>query len=357
MDTVISIQVRGVRLPMIEAHRTASGEITESPLVLVDVTTADGSVGHGLVFTYTVAALNPLMQLLQNMGPLLVGQPLAPASVMEQLHKKFRLLGTQGLVGIALAAIDMALWDAKVRAAGMSLVSYLGGVAKPIPVYAGIGYEGVDGSAQAAERLVGEGFLGVKAKIGYPTLEQDVAVVGAIRAAVGDEVAVMVDYNQCLMPVEAIQRIKALSQFRLSWVEEPTLAHDFQGHRRIADAVDTPIQCGENWWGPLDMQHAIDAQSSDYMMADVMKIGGVSGWMQASALAAQRGIRLSSHLWPELSAQLLCLTPTAHWLEYIDWWNPIIAEPLQVENGYARVDVAEATGVRWNESVVARYQV
>ncbi len=357
MDSILSMQVRAVRLPMTEPHRTAGGEIAESPLILVDLITAEGWVGHGLVFTYTVAALEPVRQLLQNIESQLVGQPVAPVEVMDRLHKKFRLLGTQGLVGIALAAIDMALWDAKVRAAKASLISYFGGEATPVPAYGGIGFEGVEGSALAAEQLVDRGFFGVKAKIGYPTLKQDIEVVGAIRAAVGNEVAVMVDYNQCLTPVEAVLRIKALAQFQLEWVEEPTLAHDFRGHRRIADAVETPIQCGENWWGPQDMQHAVDAQSSDYMMPDVMKIGGISGWMQASAIAAQKGIRLSSHLWPELSAQLLCLTPTAHWLEYVDWWNPIIAEPLQIENGYARVDSAEATGIRWSETVVTRYQV
>ena len=72
------------------------------------------------------------------------------------------------------------------------------------------------------------------------------------------------------------------------------------------------------------MQHALDAQASDYVMPDVMKIGGVSGWLRAAALAQARGIRVSNHLWPEISAQLLCVTPTAHWLEYADWWNPIL---------------------------------
>jgi mandelate racemase len=103
------------------------------------------------------------------------------------------------------------------------------------------------------------------------------------------------------------------------------------------------------------MQHAIDAGASDFMMPDVMKIGGVTGWLRAAALGHAHGIRLSSHLWPEVSAQLLCVTPTAHWLEYADWWNPILREPLVVENGVARVDQAVATGVAWNDKAVERF--
>ena len=96
--------------------------------------------------------------------------------------------------------------------------------------------------------------------------------------------------------------------------------------------------------------------ASDYVMPDVMKIGGVTGWLRAAALAHARNIRVSSHLWPEISAQLLCVTPTAHWLEYADWWNPIIAEPLVITNGMASVEGSIGTGVSWNEPAVERFR-
>ena len=167
----------------------------------------------------------------------------------------------------------------------------------------------------------------------------------------------MVDYNQCLTPTEAIERMRVLDEEGLTWVEEPTLAHDYTGHARIAHQAKTTIQCGENWWGTLDMRHAIEAQASDLMMPEVMKIGGVTGWLRAAALAEVQGIRLSNHLWPEISAQLLCLTPTAHWLEYSDWWNPIMAEPLQIKEGMTTVEGVLGTGVAWNEEAVARFAV
>ncbi len=299
MPALQALRVRTVRVPMQHPHQTASGIVSESPLVLTDAVFDDGTVGHSVVFTYTPAALKPTADLIRNFEGLVKGDRLAPAETEQKLARRFRLLGTQGLVGIALSAIDMALWDALARRHATSLIRLLGGVEKPIPAYGAIGYDGVEGSARVAEDWAKRGFTGVKAKIGYPTVQEDVAVIRAIRSAAGGSMSIMVDYNQCLTPVEAVQRLRVLDDEDLTWVEEPTLAHDYAGHAMIAREAKTPIQCGENWWGSLDMQHAIDAQASDYVMPDVMKIGGVTGWLRSAALAQTRGIRLSNHLWPE----------------------------------------------------------
>jgi len=184
-----------------------------------------------------------------------------------------------------------------------------------------------------------------------------VAVVRAMRKAVGPDVKIMVDYNQSLTPAEAVERMRVMDGEGLTWVEEPTLAHDFVGHALVARESRTPVQSGENWWGTLDLQHAIDAKASDYVMPDVMKIGGVTGWLRAAALAQAHGLLVSSHLWPELSARLLCCTPTAHWLEYSDWWNPILAEPLRVEKGMAVIDDRPGSGIEWNEAAVEKFAV
>lgn len=350
---IARFDVRAVRVPMRDPHQTASGTVSESPLVLTDVILDDGTVGHSVTFTYTPAALQPTAALVRNFEALVAGDALAPLEIEQKLARRFRLLGPQGLVGMALAAIDMALWDALARLHGVTLVRLLGGSEKAVPAYGAVGYDGETRSAAVAEEWAKRGFKGIKAKIGYPTVAQDVAVIRAMRKAAGPEVAIMVDYNQCLTPVEAVQRMRVLDDEGLTWVEEPTLAHDYAGHALVAREAKTPIQCGENWWGTLDLQHAVDAHASDFLMPDVMKIGGVTGWMRAAAIASAKGLRVSNHLWPEISAQLLCVTPTAHWLEYADWWNAIIREPLVIRDGVTDLAGASGSGVEWNESAIA----
>ena len=351
------LRVRAVRVPMTQPHRTASGTIVESPLVLTDVLTDGDVVGHSYVFCYAALALKPTALLIKGLEPFLIAQPVAPLEIERQLAARFRLLGPQGLTGIAMAAIDMALWDALARALGLPLVRLLGATPTPIAAYGATGYDGAEGSARITEEWAARGFRGVKAKIGYPSVREDIDVVRAMRRVVGDDLSLMVDYNQSLTVAEAVARARRLDDEGLTWIEEPTRADDYAGHARVAREARTPIQCGENWWGAHDMEKAIAAGASDYVMPDVMKIGGVTGWLRASALAEAHGIRLSNHLFVEISTHLLCATPTAHWLEYAEWFNPIIAQPLSIKDGYAIPDDRPGSGVEWNEDAVKRYLV
>jgi mandelate racemase len=162
------LRVRAVRVPMAEPHQTASGAVAESPLVLTDAVFDDGLVGHSIVFTFTPTALQPVAELIRNFEALIKGDALAPAETELKLARRFRLLGTQGLVGMALAAIDMALWDALARSHRTSLTRLLGGVEKAVPAYGAVGYDGAPRSAEVADSWARRGFTGVKAKIGYP---------------------------------------------------------------------------------------------------------------------------------------------------------------------------------------------
>ena len=354
---ITHLDVRCVEVPLPQPHRTASGVIEVSPLVLLSVATDAGVTGHSITFTYTPSALKPTAELMRNMEALGTAQQLAPATLSDQLHARFRLLGTQGLVGMALAGIDMALWDALARSQGLALCTLLGAAPRPVEVYGGIGYDGEKGSAHAAEDWARRGLRAVKAKIGYPTLAEDLAVIRAMRSAVGTGIGIMVDYNQSLDPTEAQARLRALDAEGLRWIEEPVLAHDYAALVRLAGVTATPLQAGENWWGPLDFRHAIEAGVRDHLMPDVMKCGGVTGWQRVASMAQAHAIPVSSHLWPEVSAQLLAATPTAHLLEYADWWNPILRRPLELRDGLALLEGVTGTGVEFNEDAVQGFLI
>ncbi len=354
-DVIEKLEVRAVKVPMTDPHRTASGIITESPLVLLDLATRDGARGHAIVFTYTAAALRPLADLVANLAPVVAGRPLAPRSLTHELLARFRLLGTHGLLGMAIAGIDMAAWDAKARAAGLPLCALLGSAPRAVPAYGPVGYVGATEAARVAEGWAAKGLPGVKAKIGYPDLDEDLAVVRAIRSAVGPKVAILVDYNQSLDVAEARRRVSRLGQEGLEWIEEPVIAEDYAGMASVTRSATTPIQAGENWWGPREFAKAIDAGASSRLMPDLMKVFGITGWMEIAALAASRALPVSNHLFPETSAHALAATPGAHWLEYNDWWNPILAEPLALQAGSASAAARPGSGIEWDEKAIARF--
>jgi len=357
--TICSLDARTVDVPMQRPLTTGGGVIETAPLVLIDLHTEEGITGRSYVFCYTPMALKPVAQILSSLGALIEGDSLAPAVIEQKLQQSFRLLGRQGLTGMAMAGVDTAAWDALAKAHDLPLVRLLGGEPRKIPAYnsCGLGMIGSERAAIEARELVAPGFAALKIRLGYPELATDVEVVRAVRRSVGEDVQLMSDYNQSLSVAEARRRSAVLDEEGLYWIEEPVRADDYSGHAQVRREAKTAIQTGENWWGTHDMAKSIEAGASDYAMADAVKIGGVTGWLRAATLAESAGLQLSSHLYPEISAHFLAVSPTGHWLEYVDWANPILEEPLRIEDGQASVSGAPGIGIRWNEEGVQRYSV
>ncbi|GAC1636677.1 MAG: enolase C-terminal domain-like protein [Chloroflexota bacterium] len=352
--TIRQIRCRAFDLPLSRAIETAAGAMLTVPLVLIDLLTEEGITGRAYVRCYTPLALQPLAQLITNLDEILRGHVAAPASVEQKLQRHFRLLGLQGLTGIAMAGIDMALWDARAKASGLPLVTLLGGEPKPIPAYASLHTMNPEGAAAEAEEVLALGFTAIKVKVGQGQVAADLAVIRAIRRAVGDGIKLMVDYNQSLSVAEAIERVRVLDEEGLYWIEEPTRADDYGGHARIRAAARTAIQLGENWWGPHDMVKSVATGASDHVMLDVMKLGGVTGWLRAAAIAEGHGLPASSHTFPEFSVHLLGVTPTCRWLEYLDHVGPILKEPVRVVNGQVLTPTTPGSGIEWDEHALQR---
>jgi mandelate racemase len=191
-------------------------------------------------------------------------------------------------------------------------------------------------------------------RLGYPELADDVEVARAVRRAVGDKVTVMSDYNQSLDVPEAVRRGHALDDEGLYWIEEPVRADDYAGNAKIAGALKTSVQIGENFWSTHDAQKALAAGACDLIMPDAMKIGGATAWLRTAALAQANGVPISSHLFPEISAHLLAVAPTAHYLEYVDWANPVLREPLVIDGGQAIIPDRPGHGMTWDEAAIAK---
>ncbi len=348
------LRARAVAAPLERPIRTAVGEIPNAPLLLLDVLTDADITGRAYLFGYTPLTLGPMVELTRNLKDLLVGKPVAPVARMRDLDRTFRLLGRQGLLGMVISGFDMALWDILARAHDLPLAVLLGGEAKPIPAYDSYGIIDPVGDRAALEHAVERGFAAVKIKIGSGDLDDDIKAVAAVREIVGPGTRLMVDYNQSLTVPEALRRIRRLADFDLDWVEEPVPAEDLTGHAEVRAASPVPIQTGENWWFPQDMTRAVAAHASDFAMLDIMKIGGVSGWLRAAGQAEAASLPVSSHLFVEASAHVLAVTPGAHWLEYLDVAGAVLQERVAVDRG-AVTPRGPGLGIDWDETAVARY--
>jgi mandelate racemase len=361
-----TLRVRGVRASAVEVPLnfvlgTSQGALRQVPLLLVDLETEEGITGRTWLFCYVRAAAPAIASILGEVDRLTRGQPVVPETLGALLARRFALIGVQGIVRMALAGFDTACWDALAIGAGLPLVRLIGAEPRPVPAYNSCGLGLIDDlgalAAEAEALLAMGGFRAVKLRLGYPTLQQDIAAVQAVRKRIGDDATLMVDYNQVLSPDDALARGYALDQEDIFWLEEPIRHDDYAGAARLARELKTPIQIGENFSLPPAMEVALDAGAADYVMPDLERIGGVSGWRQAAALAAARGVPMSSHLFPEVSAHLLAATPTCHFLEYVDWANPLLQEPLVISDGHALIPQRPGNGMTWDAAAVARYRI
>jgi mandelate racemase len=352
--TIREIKARAVVAPLKRPVRTAVGTIPSAPLVLIDVLTEQGSAGRSYIFAYTAAALVPLVRLVREIAQELKGKSIAPVFRMREFDRRFRLVGWQGLIGMAVSGLDMAFWDALARTLDQPMATLLGGAPIALAAYDSYGMIDPRADEKAILSSVESGFRAIKIKLGEGDLEVDVNTVRAVRAMIGPAIRLMVDYNQSLDPVEACRRIARLTEFDLCWVEEPVRAEDLEGHARVRAATSVPVQTGENWWFPRDMAKAIAAGASDFGMLDVMKIGGVTGWLSAMGQAEAASLPISSHIFVEASAHLLTITPTAHWLEYLDIAGAILAAPHRAVDGTVTAK-GPGFGLEWDESAIARF--
>ena len=353
--TFKSIRARPVILKLDRPIVARIATITDWPLVLIDLYTEEGVVGRSYLEPYSTKAMRYLVPALQDFGELLKGRQVAPLELYDAARKSLHFVGYQGLSMIAVSGLDMAAWDALSKAAGLPLCVLLGGSVGPVPAYNSNGlwlHKPKAVAAEAVELRDEGGFRALKLRLGRERPQDDVATVQAVREAVGQDVALMVDFNQGLHFGEALHRCHMIDDLGLAWIEEPVVYDNFDGYARLAAELKTPIQIGENFYGPRDLYTAIQRKACDLVMPDFMRIGGVTGWMRAAAIAGAAGLPVSTHLYPEVAAHVMRVTETAHWLEWQNWANPILQRPYEIKNGLFHIPNVPGVGLEWDEQAV-----
>lgn len=357
--TLKSVEVRAVVVPLKRPVVSKVGLFKDWPVILIDLYTGEGVVGRSYLEPYLKNSVRYIMAALSDLAAAHQGKTIAPLADFQNNRRTLSLVGYEGISMIAVSGLDMAAWDALAKAAGMPLAILLGGSLGPVPAYNsnGLWLTEPGALAQEAGELVAEGgFRGLKLRLGRDRLADDLAAIREVRKGAGDDIKLMVDFNQGLSLGDALNRCHALDDQGLYWLEEPIAYDNLAGYAQLARELETPVQLGENFYGPRALYEAIRAGAGDYVMPDLMRIGGVSGWLRAAPIASAAGIQVSTHLYPEAAAHLMRVTETAHWLEWQDWADPILKEPFPVKESHVEIPNQPGVGIEWDEAAVKRYR-
>ena len=358
--TLESIQVRVVSVPLNRPLIAKIGQLEDWPLILIDIHTKEGIIGRSYLEPYRLRSIPAIVHSIEDIADMFKGKPLAPLDVYGDSMRSLHLVGREGITLIALSGIDMAIWDALSKAANMPLATLLGGSPGPVRAYNsnGLWLKPLEELGDEAAALVSEGnYSAIKMRLGRASIKDDVKAIANVREAVGDDVHIMSDFNQGMAFGEALLRLHALDDQGLYWFEEPIVYDNLEACAQITREIKTPIQIGENIYGPREFYKAVVARAADLYMPDLMRIGGVTGWMRAASIAGAAGLPLSSHLYPEVSAHLMRASESADWIESRDWGLPLIAEPFDIKDGNIIVPDRPGNGISWDEAAIKRYAI
>ena len=361
---ISGLTVRRALPPLRRPLATRVGHFKHAPFLLIDLHTRGGVTGRLLGFTFTQLGSRLVKDVLHHLAELNHDREIdlhSVAEVHDSWLKALSLIGHEGIAQMAISMFDMVVHDALAREAALPLYRLLGGNGAPIPAYnsTGLGLIPADEAGREAAELIAEngGYRHIKMRLGRDTIAEDVAAVHAVRDAAGPDAIVSSDFNQGLPGTRALEACLAIDGLGLAWIEEPIVYDDFETTRRLARKLATPIQIGENFWGWRTVKTAIASQACDYIMPDILRIGGITGWLRVAQICEASGIPFSSHLSPEFSAHALAATPTCHWLEFMDWGQDLLRDPLIPEAGFVSPAETPGAGMEWNEPEVEKHLV
>jgi mandelate racemase len=357
---VSAINIVSIDLPLQRPIVSAVGHYTKWPFIITEVTLDNGVVGNSYICPYLVNYTQPIESVIRELFKIFENKPLAPSEFYETGMRQLSLLGRSGIAMYALAALDIAFWDASAKNADLPLCEHLGGTIAEVKAYnsGGLWLLAPEQLAVEAQELRNEGdFSSLKIRLGRKTLDQDLRAIEAVRGQMSSDDDLLCDFNQVLSFTDAIRRLHGLDDQGLYWFEEPIPYYEFRNYAELRQRISTPLILGENFHGIDHATLSLELGSGDAIMPDLMRIGGISGWLKTAALAEAYKKPLSSHLYHEVSAHLMRVTPTADYLEWMNWVDPLLKEPYQIKDGRIVIPERPGVGLEFKPEVIDRYKV
>lgn len=357
------IQTAAFRCPLASPWGDQTHQVTHIELVVTDITSDTGLIGTGFSYSVGVGAKAIHAMIDWYIAPKLIGSDIAPRVLWDRMWAESHDAGGGGISTMAIAAVDIALWDLSAKAAGQSLVSYLGQYRNSIPAY-GSGIN-LNLSQHELEEQVRRWFAGgyhaAKVKVGKPELAEDVERLAAVRRVAGAHRRVMVDANQGWNITQAIQAFEAFDSIKLHWIEEPLLADDIEGHGRLRSHVKTPVALGENLYNRYQFNEYFSRGACDFVQADVVRVGGITPFLAIASLAHAWNLPMAPHFLFELSGQLLCCIPNAHILEDVEGGSlgelGVLSTAISIKDGMFTPPANPGHGIVFDRERLARHRL
>lgn len=360
MSKVTALRTERLVVPLRQPIMSGLGPLTTTGVLLVFLESDAGVVGENLVFTLNNKRLAVLDEMVRSLEPLVVGlDPQFTVRFWSEAWREINFVGHTGVPVMGISAIDGALWDLRGQLAGLPIHRLIGARRSTVPTYASAGLwlsSSIDELQREARGFVEQGFRAVKMRLGKPTAAEDARRVAAVRKAIGPDIALMADANQQLTEGGAIRLGRLLQPYDLAWFEEPLPAYDLEGVSRVAAALDTPIASGETEYTRYGFRRMLELKSADVLMPDLQRVGGVTEFLRVGHMADAFDVPVSSHLFPEMSIQLLAALGNATWLEHMPWFQPLYAGALELREGEMAVPEGPGWGLRLDPAAIRRYR-
>jgi L-alanine-DL-glutamate epimerase-like enolase superfamily enzyme len=361
MSRIVKTELRLVDLkPMVERTDAIQTFVSQETPILT-ITDEDGMTGTGYSYTIGSGGSAILALLRDHLLPRLIGMNAEEIeSNWKELLYGMHSLAVGPISSLALAAIDIALWDLRCRRAGVPLHNAVGGAHERLPLYTTEGgwlHLSSDKLVEDALLMQSRGFKGAKVKIGKPRKSEDVERLTAVRAAVGDGFELMVDANQGLRLDDAQRRSQLLGDLDLAWIEEPLPADDIGAHARLVAASSIPIAVGESLYSLSQFKDYLHADACSIIQVDVARIGGITPWLKVAHLAEAYNVPVAPHFLMELHASLACGVANGQWVEYIPQLEAITRSGLDVIDGFAHPSAEPGIGINWDWDAISDLQI
>ena len=355
---ITKFQTQIIRTPADEA--LAGGPVTPGAtrdFVTLKLQTDSGVEGIGYTF-FGAALTGALKAAVDAFANLAVGEdPLRTEAIHTKLRTAALGSGPGGIQTLALSAIDIALWDIRGKALNLPVWQLVGGHRERVPTYASgalMRTFPLDHLLKAGPRLVEKGFRQMKTQLALPgdtSPRIEVDRIRRMRESIGPDIDLMCDINQRWRVEQAIDIGSRIEDVRLFWLEDVTTADDYQGLARVTDALTTPVCGGEYLYGTAPFRQMMEARSVDIIMIDLMRSGGITGWLKIAGMAEAYNLPVVSHLVPEIHVHLIAAIPNGHIVEYMPWTRLLFDNPPIPERGFMSVPTKPGLGLTFTKAI------